>query len=100
MNLILDRNGDIIQQSRSLRGIRTFVIKNRPNAIKIWRTGSDLDEGELQVVFPNGDNFETEFASFEVLKGWVKRWRNVHGVPLAVEGNAAGTVSKDNPALN
>lgn len=104
MPVIRNKNGDIIQRSQNLRGIRAFVGKNIIKVLSIDAIGGEpcretLREGKLCILFENGDSFETNFASLSVLKGWVARWRNAWGAPLRVDGHDCGTVSAKNPAL-
>ena len=83
MQVIRDRDGNVIIKSRNLAGIRRYVGGNTPLLIKVLDVSEIGDkEGKLCVVFENGCSFETNFASFFVLKGFVRRWRNVHGAPF------------------
>lgn len=108
MEVILDRNGNVIQRSQNLAGIRRYVGKRGGPAIKILSIGAigkyaetrpDIAEGKLCILFVDGSSFETNFASYTVLKDFVRRWRNVYGAPLVVEGADCGTVRYHNPAL-
>ena len=47
-----------------------------------------MERAKLSILFENGCSFETNFASYTVLNGFVRRWRNVHG---------AATSSTDSP---
>lgn len=96
---IRDTDGNVVSRSRNLRGIRTYVSKttNLISVLSIDRLAHD--EGKLMILFSNGDSYETNFASFDVLKGFVRRWRNVYGAPLRVNGYVSACVSKDNPRL-
>lgn len=97
---ILDPRGEIVQSSRNLRGIREYVSRNLVKVVSISQLPSKLRwDALLQVEFENGNHYATEFASWAVLKDFVRRWRNVYGAPLVVNGRAAGVVSYDNPAL-
>ncbi len=101
MPVIRNKNGEIIQRSQNLRGIRAFVGKNIIKVLAIDKIGGrdDFREGKLCILFDNGDSFETNFASLSVLKDWVARWRNAWGAPLRVNGIDCGVVSSKNPAL-
>jgi hypothetical protein len=108
MHVIRDRDGNPIKTSRNLRGIREYVGKNlirvlSVDPIKCQTLASVNDttgEGKLCILFDNGASYETTFASYSVLKSFVRRWRNVYGSPLCVNGKDCGTVSSNNPALN
>lgn len=97
MQVIRDENGKIIRRSQNLRGVRTHAQARRAVAVSIDKIGSG--EGKLCVLFANRDSFETNFASFNVLKGWVRRWRAVYGAELMVNGSVYDSVSSANPAL-
>ena len=99
MMCIRDRDGHVISKSRNLAGIRRYVGGHTPPLIKVLDVSEIGDkEGKLCILFENGSSFETNFASYSVLKGFVNRWRNVHGAPLTVNGQHAGVVSAHNPA--
>lgn len=97
MNVIRDRDGNIIQRSRNLRGIREYISHNLIKKLNICEVGSY--EGQLSILFDNGASYETNFASFAVLKDCVRRWRNVYGAPLLVNGMGCGKVSYKNESL-
>jgi hypothetical protein len=90
MEQILDRDGNVIQQSRNLRGIRKYVSNNLIQALAIDEIANG--EGKLQILFEDGSNFETNFASWEVLKNFVRNWRNVYGAPFVVNCKKVGNV--------
>jgi hypothetical protein len=80
-----------------LSGIREYVGKNLIKTLAI----DDLKEhgGKLSILFENGASFETNFASYQVLKNFVYHWRNVHGSTLVLNGVVCGIVCRDNPFL-
>jgi hypothetical protein len=95
---IRDRDGNVISQSRNLAGIRRYVSGRTPPVIKVLDVSEiGAGEGKLCILFENGCSFETNFASYTVLKGFVNRWRNIRGAPLTVNGQPAGKVSTHNP---
>lgn len=96
---IRDANGKVIQRSRNLRGIREYVGKTSSpiSCIEINRIGEH--EGKLSILFCDGVSFETNFASFNILKDFVRRWRNTYGAPLRVNGYASASVNFNNPRL-
>ena len=96
---IRDRDGNVISKSRNLAGIRRYVSGHIPPLIKVLDVSEIGDrEGKLCILFESECSFETNFCSYSVLKGFVRRWRNVHGAPLTVNGQPAGRVSIHNPA--
>ena len=97
MMIIKDKHNKIIQRSRNLRGIRRYVSKNTIKDIIICKRLHE--RGDLAVNFIDGAHLFTEFASFIVLKGFVRNWRNVHGAELIVDNIISGRVSYDNIAL-
>jgi hypothetical protein len=99
MKLILDRDGKVISKSRNLAGIRRYVGGHVRPSIKVIDVSQIGDgEGKLCILFENECSFETNFASYSVLTGFVRRWRNVYGAPLSVTGQPAGVVSNRTPA--
>ncbi len=98
MPVVRDRDGKVIQKSKNLAGIRAYVRKHAANAIDISEI-APLGGGKLCLLFEDGSSYETNFASFTVLKGFVARWRSLYGTPLTVNGDDAGTVDPKNPKL-
>jgi hypothetical protein len=94
---ILSKEGVVVQRSRNLRGIREYVSKHSVKFIGLHRKPDG--GGTLYVMFDNQERFKTDFASYEVLKNFVRNWRNVYGVLLMVEGRPSGTVYYDQPLL-
>jgi hypothetical protein len=104
MNVIRDRDGNIIQRSKNLAGIRRYVAGKHGLGpqIKVLSIDHLLRghvTGKLCILFKNGASYETNFASYGVLKSWVRNWRAAYGAPLLVNGEKQGKVSGDNPAL-
>jgi len=92
--VIRDRDGNVIQRSANLAGIRRYVGGLRPPIIKVLDISRIGDhEGKLSILFENGASYETNFASFAGLCDFVGRWRNVHGAPLTVNGEPMGAVN-------
>jgi hypothetical protein len=99
MLVVRDRDGKVINKSRNLAGIRCYVGGHTPPLIKVLDVSEiGAGEGKLCILLENGCSFETNFASYAVLTGFVRRWRNVHGAPLTVNGQPAGVISNHNPA--
>lgn len=92
MEIIRDQHGAPIRTSRNLRGIlthaRTRIIK------RITADPLPNHEGKLCVLFEGGDNYETNFASYEVLLGWLVSRRSWYGAPLTVNGCEVGELNK------
>lgn len=97
MDLIRDRDGNVIQRSRNLAGIRRYVGKHIIKTLDVSTVG--YDEGKLSILFDDGASFEANFASYDVLTDFVRRWRNVRGATLTVNGQPAGDVSSNNPPM-
>ena len=90
MQVIRDRDGNVIGRSRNLRGIRRYVADHIITTLAIDELPQG--EGKLCILFDNGASFETNFASYTVLRDFVRRWRNVYGAPLVINGFPAGEV--------
>lgn len=99
MLVIRDKNGKVIQSSQNLRGIREYVGKTKSpiSCLAIDLVGQW--EGKIFILFDDVVTFETDFTSFKVLKDFVRRWRNVYGAPLRVNGLVSGMVEYRNVAL-
>jgi len=93
MEQILDRDGNVIQTSRNLAGIRRYVGTHLIKKLDVCQIGQW--EGQLSILFDDGASYQTNFASFAVLFDFVRRWRNVYGAPFSVNGKDVGVVSKD-----
>lgn len=76
--------GEVIQRSKNLRGIRRKVGRDAVRHIGIRQC--ECNCGYLYILFHNGDNFSTNFASFEVLKTSIRNWRNLQGCLISVNG--------------
>ena len=97
MLCIYDKAGNILSRSRNLRGIRTTVGKQLVESVGIQKRGDG--SGVLFVIFANGDNFTTPFASYSVLCRSVLNWRNLYGAQLILNGLTAGMVGAYNEYL-
>lgn len=91
------KDGEPIQQSKNLRGIRQYVGQHLVAFVELKQR---LHAGMLCIVFDNGATFETEFASFTVLKNTVSNWRNLYDAPLKIDGHDCGEVSHHNHLLH
>ena len=96
METIRDRDGNAVQRSRNLAGIRRYVSTHIIERLAVDMTSNGC--GMLSILFDNGCSFQTSFADYSGLTDLVRRWRNVLGSPLLVNGWPAGEVSKDCPA--
>lgn len=95
---IRNSEGAIVSKSRNLRGIREYVGRNLVKTVDATEVGA-RGEGQLSILFDNGDSFQTNFASFTVLLESLKTWRNLYGAPLTIGGKSRGNVGYSNPAL-
>jgi hypothetical protein len=109
-NPIIGPAGDVVGTSRNLAGIRRLVSKKLIKELEIGRKEVMLGEGTpksevvsdgiLRILFTDGTRYATDFASYSVLKNFVRQWRNVYGAPLIVEGVPRGKVDYKNEALS
>jgi hypothetical protein len=75
-------NGKILNRSRNLAGIRRYVSKDPITTIELHHRPDS--KGVLKLTLYSGATFETDFQSYQVMKDFVTRWRNAHGVPVKV----------------
>jgi hypothetical protein len=94
---IRNRDGEVIQSSRNLAGIRRYVGKHIIKQLDIFPLGSG--EGQLSILFESGNSFQTNFVSYTVLKEFVRNWRNCYGCPFSIGGEDKGKLAFDNPNL-
>jgi hypothetical protein len=110
MTIIRDKHGSTIRTSRNLRGLLRHNTAMLSSPIKLVTidpinpanpadSSNYSSEGKLCVLWENGDSCETNFASFTVLKQWLRNRRNWYGAPLRVSGQPADVISYHNPAL-
>jgi hypothetical protein len=97
MEYIRNENGAVIGKSKNLAGIRRYVSRNLIKCLAIDSIGNG--NGKLCILFDNGSSFECNFTSFEVLKNFVRNWRNVYGAKLVVNGFESQGISYQNIAL-
>ncbi len=105
---VIAPSGEVVGTSRNLAGIRRLVGRKPVARIEIGskdfmvhgrKPTTRYYEGVLYVIFDDGTKYATDFADYTVLKDWVRRWRNVYGSPLVVEGVPSGEIYANNPAL-
>ena len=77
---VFSKSGAVVNKSKNLAGVRRYAQKVPIRRIDLVRRPNG--EGEIRVVFDNGAHFHTLFASWVVMEGWVKNWRNARGVPV------------------
>lgn len=103
MEVIRDKDGNVIRRGRNLACIRRFVADRNRTGRYLHIKKIDVSEisggGKLCMLFEDGASYETNFASLSVLAGWVRRWRAVHGAPLSIGGVDAGVVHGTHEAL-
>lgn len=95
MNYIHNKNGDIIQRSKNLAGIRRYASKHPIKSVHL--TGFVDGTGVLSVLFIDEATSMVHFASFEVLQMFVRNWRNARGVSMVVNGLNRGVVTSKEP---
>lgn len=94
MLCIYDKAGNVLSKSHNLRGIRSKVSTQLVESVGVQKRTSG--EGVLFIIFANGDNFTTPFASYSVLCRSVLNWRNLYGAKLILNGVVKGTVGRYN----
>lgn len=95
------RDGVIVSRSRNLRGIRQYAGKHLIKELHInpkmdGRLNPNHNRGRLYLIFENGATFQTDFASYGVLKTFIRLWRNVYGATLWMNGRDVGKIAWDN----
>lgn len=79
MLVIYGPDGAIVNRSKNLAGVRRYASKHAMASIHL--VGRPGGAGELHIKFDNGARFNGPFASYDVMRAWVDRWRNAKGVP-------------------
>jgi hypothetical protein len=97
METIYNKDGKAIKTSRNLRGIREHINKNIVTVVEI--SYIDGGKGKFKVLFDNGDNYETVWASFAYLRYSLRTWRGLYSALLTINGNKSGVVAYNNPEL-
>lgn len=96
-------DGDKTREHTNLAAIRRYVGKHPPDTIELTENLTPLADvdwsGKLLLRFDDGKMYVAEFASFAIMLGWVRRWRNVYGRPLYINGVTIGAVSFEHPEL-
>lgn len=107
MQVIRNAAGEVIHRSRNLQGIRRYVghhaikvMSVDPLGVSTLASLKDVGGGKLCILFDDGSSFETNFASYAVLKDFVRRWRNAYGATLWVNGEDAGKLCGSTPQLS
>lgn len=90
-------DGNVISDCQNLRSLFRRAGKVIVEVVGIDRR--DNGQGKLYVRFADWSSCVCDWASFNTLREHVRRWRNIQGATLLVNGENVGTVSKDNPAL-
>jgi len=102
MIIIRNKQGKAVSKSKNLKQLRARAARRfyggQVSEVHVGRVYDD-HQGHLCVKFANGDYCDCTFGSFEVLCGWVLRWRAVYGAKLFFNRKAAGEVFGDNDIL-
>lgn len=98
MIIIFDSKHNSVKKSKSFRALREYVSEHEVKEVRISK-GARNASGSLFIQFNDGSYSKINFASFNVLKGTIKRWVNLHGTQLYVNRKGAGKVSFKNPNL-
>ena len=92
--IVLD--GKIVARSKNLRGVYRYA-RVHVRMIDLRRHGPE--RGIMHVSYLNGATCAVAFASFDVMRAAVARWRNCYRALLLIDGQPNGLVAKDNRAL-
>jgi hypothetical protein len=95
MYLIHNSNGDIIQRSKNLAGLRRYASKVAIESVRL--SGFTDGTGMLTTYFADGASSTVSFASFYVLQKFVRDWRNARGAAMVVNGLSRGAVTTKEP---
>ena len=93
---VLDAEGNVVNRSKNMRGLRRLCRKWVVQSIRIGE--NDDSSGNLLVAFEK-HVCEVHFASFDVLKLCLRNWTNLRGVPLFINGVESGVVNYRNSSL-
>lgn len=74
------KTGDVIRRSENLHGIVDHARRVGVEWVRI--EPADHGEGYLAVMFADRSSCEIRFASWEVLRAWVRRARWPGGAPV------------------
>ena len=88
MQVIHDKDGNVIHRSRNMRGIQRYVSNHYIKVLSVDRLSGE--QGKLCILFEDGSSYEQGFASFTCLCWIVARWRNVQGAHLLLNGKESG----------
>jgi hypothetical protein len=98
--LIYSADHAIVNRSRNLAGVRRYVRTHAIAELHIAQRALGQTGGWLYLVFQNGASFQTTFADYRVLAGFVLRWRAVYGTELWIGGHKqTSTISAKHPSL-
>lgn len=95
---LLYPSGKIVTTHTNLAWIR----RHSHNAVEVrldQNPNRTPTAGLLTIVFGDGSKYLADFASFTVLKGTVRYWRNLYGTKLFVNGERFGDVEFSNEEL-
>ena len=95
---VLTPAGKPVFTSRNLAGIQRAISKDAVKSVQIDHIAGKFPHGEgrLRVLFENGNRYETDFASYEVLKGWISGRTWLHGIPIKT-ADGRGIISRKFP---
>lgn len=84
--VIYSREGRVVRRSRNLRGLLEHVRLHAVDRVGLSRNRERNAfggmGGVLRVHFANGDHCTTDFASYDVMREWVTKRRNLRGVSV------------------
>lgn len=96
---VLTPAGKAVFTSRNLAGIQRAISRDLVKSVRIDHFPDKFPHGNgrLRVLFQNGNRYETDFASYEVLKGWLRGRLWLHGVPIKTSDEGSGVIGKKFP---
>lgn len=88
MVLIYNRNGQVVSQSKNLRGILDYTRKHPLR--NVFASELPKGRGHLRLIWNHGEICNTEFESFTALLTWLESRKSWNGVRYIIT-TGAGT---------
>jgi hypothetical protein len=80
------KNGKAVQRSKNLRGMRRYVHGFRLVWVeKVTVQRREDGGGFIAVRYSDGAEVLTDFASYDIMLGWILNWRNARGAAFYVQ---------------
>lgn len=88
----IEKNGQIIRQSRNLRGIVDYARSSKPARVELTPFG--VCNGRLRVIFNDGASTSAHFASYHIMIDWVRNRRSWPKSAVVIYGEDMGYLTK------